>query len=377
METYSEADLKAVGPWAYSKHSSTEVLMLAWAFNKDAPVIWLPGEKDPAWVWNMHACANDNKPLSFQLHAWNDFFELCIMRNVLKWPIPPPEYWADTAAKAAVLALPRNLGDCGEALGLNVDDAKSKEGKQLIQIFSKPKKSVKKSNKGELIRTLPADKPELFEKFKRYCIQDAIAERNIDELLPELQPRTRKLWELDRAINLRGVHFDMPSVKNAIITIDKAKEKAIRKVADQTQGMLENISSRPQFLEYMSYIGTPLENAQKEYLKRKVKSLEEATGYTFRSKLHAADLINLRLEVSRSSLAKYDKLISIVDETSRAYGLQRFHGASTGRWTGNLFQPHNLPRKSLDLPNLCIDILEYQDPEAVELLFNDCLRAIS
>lgn len=366
LETYSEADLKAVGPWAYSKHHSTEVLMLAWAFDKDAPVIWLPGNIVPAW----HMLLKSKSP-GFQIHAWNDFFELCIVCNVLKWPIPPPEYWADTAAKAAILALPRSLEECGKALGLSTDDAKDKEGKKLIQVFSKPKKSTKKANHGELIRTLPKGEPELFKKFKKYCIKDVIAERKIDELLPELQPRTRELWELDRVINLRGVHFDMPSVKNAIITIGKARKKAIEKVADQTCGMLDNISSRPQFLEYMNHIGASLENAQKEYLKRRLKHYEK------NNLLGVAEIIKLRLEVSRSSLAKYGKLICMVDETSRGYGLQRFHGASTGRWTGNLFQPHNLPRKSLDLPDLCIDLLKYQDPEAVELLFDDCLKAIS
>lgn len=375
FETYSEADLKTIGAWAYSKHPSTEVLMMAWAFDKEVPVIWLPNDPYPRWVYRL---TSDADPGFQIINAWNDFFELCIMKNVLKWPAPPPKYWADTAAKAAVLALPRSLEECGKALGLDIDDAKDKEGKKLIQVFSKPKKSTKKDNHGELVRTLPKDEPKLFEAFKKYCIKDVIAERKIDDLLPDLQPRTRELWELDRAINLRGVHFDMPSVKNAIITIAKARKKAIEKVSNATDGMLENISSRNQFLEYMDITGVPLENAQKEYLKRTVTELEsKAIGQKHRKIIHAVDIIKLRLEVSRSSLAKYDKLTDIIDETSRGYGLQRFHGASTGRWTGNLFQPHNLPRKSLDLPNLCIDILEYQDPEAVELLFNDCLRAIS
>jgi len=126
----------------------------------------------------------------------------------------------------------------------------------------------------------------------------------------------------------------------------------------------------------MEYIGVPLENAQKEYLKRKVKKLESAKNYNS-VKQAAVHLIKLRLEVSRSSLAKYDKLAGIIDESSRGYGLLRFHGASTGRWSGNLFQPQNLPRKSLDLPDLCIELLRYRDPETIELLFDDCLRAIS
>ncbi len=174
METYSEADLKAVGPWAYSKHPSTEILMLAWAFNKEVPIIWLPNDPYPRWVYRL---TSDADPGFQIINAWNDFFELCIMKNVLKWPVPPPKYWADTAAKAAVLALPRSLEECGKALGLSMDDTKDKEGKKLIQVFSKPKKSTKKTTQGQLIRTLPKDEPELFEKFKRYCIQDVIAER--------------------------------------------------------------------------------------------------------------------------------------------------------------------------------------------------------
>jgi len=264
-ETYSQADLRVVGAWAYSVHPSTEVLMMAWASGDDAPVIWLPGDELPHWVDILQWHAEGTHKPHFQLRAWNDFFELCIMRNVLKWPIPAPEYWADTAAKAAALALPRGLDQCGVALGLGKDAAKDKEGKNLINIFCKPKASMKKANKGELIRRRPEDEPELFEKFKRYCIRDVVAERTIDKMLPDLQPRTRELWELDRKINLRGVHFDMAAVNNAIATREKAKKKAMERVAEQTCGMLDNIHSRPQFLDYMQDIGVVLENAQKEY----------------------------------------------------------------------------------------------------------------
>lgn len=70
FESYSEADLKTVGPWAYSKHPSTEVLMLAYAFNKGTPVIWLPSEGIPAWVLKLEIYSG-KAPLSFQVRAWN------------------------------------------------------------------------------------------------------------------------------------------------------------------------------------------------------------------------------------------------------------------------------------------------------------------
>lgn len=381
FETYSEADLIKVGPWAYSKHPSTEVLMMAWAFGDATPKLWLPGDNLPDWV---HVLTIGSRDPGFQLTAWNDFFEYCIMRNVLKWTVPGPKYWADTAAKAAVLALPRGLGNCSEALGLGADKAKDKAGKKLIQIFSKPKKSAKKINKGELIRTRPEDAPELFEDFKRYCIQDVIAERTIDNLLPELQPRTRELWEIDRKINLRGVHFDMPSVDNALVTIGKAKEIVYKQVSERTSGMLENIGSRPQFLDYMEYLDVHLENAQKEYLKRELPVLEESAAECMHfdhergnQLVEAVKMIRLRLKIARSSLAKYDKLITIIDDTNKGYGLLRFHGASTGRWSGNLFQPHNLPNESLDMPDLCIDLLQMRDPNILDMFFGDCLEAIS
>lgn len=339
---------------------------MAWAFDDDEPHVWLPGDKLPPW----HARL---KAPDFRLTAWNDFFEVCIWRNVLRWPLSPPVYWADTGAKAAVLALPRSLEGCGQALGLKGDAAKNKDGKRLIQIFSSPKRSLKKENKGQLVRTYPRDYPHEFKKFIEYCRQDVIAERAIDKMLPELQPRTRRLWELDRAINLRGVYFDTEAVDNALAAIDKAKAGAVERIAEQTNGLLDNIASRPQFMEYVESIGCKLANAQKEYLKRKAQELEDSGDNP-----EALAIIKLRLEVSKSSLAKYDKLKDIADsQTRRAYGLLRFHGASTGRWSGNLFQPQNLPRESLDLPDLCIDLLKYQDPDIIETFFGPPLEAIS
>jgi DNA polymerase len=384
FETYSEADLKTIGAWAYSKHPSTEVLMAGYALNDDAPAIWLPGDPEPGFVGRIREYSAGIDNLPFQIVAWYLFFELSIMTNVLKWPVLAPRYYADAAAKAAALALPRTLDGAGVALGLGVDAAKDKAGKNLINIFSKPKASMKKATRGQLIRTRPQDEPKLFNDFKNYCKRDIVAERNIDKLLPELQDRTRELWELDLKINLRGVRFDMPAVHNAIATVAKARKIADQKISDATAGLLENISSRNQFLGYMEILGVNLENAQKEYLKRTVKQLDKDVADAQildqdrgRELAHAAEIIKLRLEVSRSSLAKYDKLTGIVDDSDRAYGLLRFHGASTGRFSGNLFQPQNLPRKSLDLPDLCIELLQYRDPEMIELLFDNCLRAIS
>lgn len=393
FETYSQAPLtgtNSVGAWAYSIHPSTEVLIMAWAFNDDEPAIWLPGMDLPAWVHRMkiYRAFGPQSTLDFQLVAWNDFFELSIMKNVLGWLIPEPKYWCDAAADAAALALPRGLADCGEALGLNMEDAKDKEGKKLINLFCSPKKSAKKVNKGELIRTYPADEPEKFEQFIKYCIQDVIAERNIGKMTRPLAPASRALWELDRKINLRGVNFDMKAVKDAVVIREKAKKAVLAEVealvwretqewslvyANISKKMprLENIGSRPQFLAYIQAMhGIELENAQKEYLKDIAENRQGVIPED------AIKLIRLRLKLAKSSLAKYDKLLKITDK-GIAYGLLRFFGASTGRWSGNLFQPQNLPRPSFDDTDQCISLFHHQDPEVLDLLYGDALEALS
>jgi len=131
FETYSEANLMKVGAWAYSVHPSTEALFLAYADGEDYPTL-----------------TNDPKEMRKQLEkrakngnvfsAWNSFFEFCICVNVLKMEPFPFTQWQDTAAQAAVLALPRALGACGKALGMPDDKLKDDRGKKLIQALCKP-----------------------------------------------------------------------------------------------------------------------------------------------------------------------------------------------------------------------------------------------
>jgi DNA polymerase len=356
LETYSEADLIKVGPWAYSMHPSTEVLMLAWAADDGEPWIWLPGQS-VAWL----------EPLYFSCswHAWNDFFEYCIIKNVLKWTVPPISRWHDVAAKAAALALPRSLSGCCKALGLPADVAKDNEGERLIKIFSKPQ-----GGRGLTRRIRPQDAPGEFNKFITYCKQDVIAEREIDKRLPDLQKASRATWEHDRAINLRGVRFDLPTVWDAIYIRGRAKKAEDKKVYDLTGGELANIGSGKQLAEYLARHGVVIENAQAEYL----KDVSLSPGLADLPKA----VIEARLRVKKASLAKYDKLLKIIPTgTDRAYGLLRWHGAATGRWSGNLFQPQNLPRPSFDDTDACIKLFKCRDPELLSELYDEPLEALS
>jgi DNA polymerase len=359
FETFSEAKLKDVGPWAYSMHPSTEVLMFSWSIN-DGPVnLWVNPEKYPDWVFDLNRWLKSEPYAEFYIKAHNAFFEKCIMRNVLKWRVPGPEFWKDTAAKAAVLGLPRDLGGLGDALGLPDEHLKDKKGKNLIQFLCKPYKGKRRAVK---------DHPDNFKALGDYCVKDTISEIAIDKKLPEMPPYETKIYELDQAINMRGVRFDVGAVRDAVAIIDKARAKAAQKVEALTLGGVDNPNSRNQFLEYAQQeYGIGLENTQGEYLRGLLKT-------SIPSDLK--ELIRLRVAMTKTSLVKYSKLLSLVDG-DRAHGLLRYHGASTGRWSGNLFQPQNLPRPSFKDTDTCVRLFKHRDPELIEKLYGCAFEALS
>jgi len=414
FETFSELPLagpKSVGPWAYSCHPSTGVFMMAWAFDDDEPKIWLYGEPLPFWVHQLNTPEQD-----FVIYAQNDFFEVCIMRNTLKWNTPPPELWYDIAAQSAALALPRKLEDVGDALKLDTKKLKDPYGKKLIQLFCSPRKSQKKINKGELIWKTPEEYPVEFQKFRGYCIQDVVSQRATRKSTRPLSESERRVQILDRKINLRGVGIDMDSVEDAIVMIAEARKQIEAQVADITAGKLDNVGSTKQFKEYSHSRGFPLLNTQKEYLKtlldlpdatpqyvekwlpyceqyqkyendkaaqdradtkegkEKAKKVDPKQPETIDPTLKK--IIGLRLSYAKSSLAKYDKLKAITVD-GRAYGLLRYHGASTGRWSGNLFPPQNLPRPSFDVSDECISLFHHRNTELISMIYGDVLEAMS
>ena len=172
FETYSECDIRSAGAYAYADHDTTEVLCLAWAVDDGAPKLWLPGDALPFELFKL---IKDGA----EVWAWNSFFEMCVWNLVLGWPEVPIEQWNDTAALAAAQAYPRALGKCGEALGLQGDQAKDKRGKLLIQRLCKPYRGKRNHD------------PQLLQELYDYCLQDVVAEREIRSRLRELRGAER------------------------------------------------------------------------------------------------------------------------------------------------------------------------------------------
>src|ERR1700679_3895532 len=107
-ESASEADLKLVGSDAYSKHKSTRILMMAYAFEDEPVKIWFPHlEPLPEIVRQAFL---DPEVLKC---AWNcGTFERPMTKECLGIDIPI-EQWHDPSVNSRYLSLPGGLDDSG------------------------------------------------------------------------------------------------------------------------------------------------------------------------------------------------------------------------------------------------------------------------
>jgi DNA polymerase len=89
------------------------------------------------------------------------------------------------------------------------------------------------------------------------------------------------------------------------------------------------------------------------------------------------DLLNVRVQASTTSTAKYKTLDKVVSSDGRLRGTKQFCGASrTGRWSGKLFQPDNLPRPTLSAEEVEIGIVALKG-DCVDLAFENPLAVAS
>lgn len=133
FESRSDVDIVKYGSYKYMESPEFKLLLLAYAFDDD-PVKLVDLECGESWPEEFLAAVRDT---SITKLARNAAFE----RNAIKTALGiycPPENWIDTAVLAAQCGLPRSLEGSGEALGLEEDQAKLKDGKALIRYFCIP-----------------------------------------------------------------------------------------------------------------------------------------------------------------------------------------------------------------------------------------------
>ena len=363
IETFSDVDLIRCGVYKYADSPNFEMLLFAYAVDDgDVYIIDIAGgEELPEKI--IQAIKSDTVVKT----AYNAQFERVCLSRYLKLPDGEylnPQSWYCTAVQAAELALPLSLADVGSVLGL--ERQKMTEGKELIKYFCVPCKPTKSN--GNCTRNRPCHDINKWETFKKYCMRDVDVERQIADKLKmyPISDEEHRLYVLDQIINDRGVLVDSELAEQAV-KLNSIQTAVAVEQAYMITG-LENPNSVTQLKQWLKEKGVEIESLSK----KSVKSLADETDGD------VSEMLKLRLLMAKTSVKKYEAVIRSVCSDNRVHGMMRFCGANrTGRWSGNILQPQNLPQNHLPDLTLARDIVKDGDFEMLDMMFGNVPNVLS
>ena len=370
IETFSDVDLSKCGVYKYTESENFEILLFAYSINHgEVQVVDLAvGEKIPMEIIKALV---DNKILKWAYNA--NFERVCLSRYIsryypdifISYSIPEdtvnefldPSSWRCSMIWSAYLGLPLSLAGVGSVLGL--EEQKLKEGKDLIKYFCVPCNPTKTN--GGRTRNLPEHDIAKWELFKSYNKRDVEVEVSIQERL-QSYPVPEFLWDeyhLDQEINDRGIALDMELVENAIKFDEIAKQKALDELQKLTN--IENPNSVMQMKEWLNNNGVEMESLGKKQVIEMIKDAPK----------EIVDVLELRQQISKSSVKKYLAMKNAGCWCNRARGMFQFYGANrTGRWAGRIIQLQNLPQNHIEDLKDARELVKYGDYNAFETLYD-------
>ena len=265
---------------------------------------------------------------------------------------------------SAYMGLPLSLAGAGAVLGL--PEQKLKEGKELIKFFCVPCTPTKAN--GGRKRNLPEHAPEKWTQFKAYNKRDVEVEMLIQDRLRKF-PVPNFVWEeysLDQQINDRGIALDMAVVENAIAFDENSRGKLSAKMQELTA--LENPNSVQQMKQWLSENGLETDTLGKKAVSELLKNAPP----------QLAEVLELRQQLAKSSVKKYQAMKNAVCSDGRAHGMFQFYGANrSGRWAGRLIQLQNLPQNHIPDLEQARALVKSGNYAAMEMLYDDIPDTLS
>lgn len=353
IETYSTVDLIKCGVYRYVEDPAFEILLFAYAY-----------DDDPVTVIDLTAFEDLPEQVLYDLTdpkviktAYNASFErVCIGKHFGIYC--DPHQWQCTSVWALTLGLPGYLE--GVAQVLKLEAQKDARGKNLIKYFSVPCKPTK-SNGGRS-RNYPHHDPEKWQQYIEYNRQDVVVEREIRRKLSRFPVPAHewRLWALDQKINDRGVRLDPELVRQAIACDAQYEERLMQEARELTG--LDNPNSLTQLKEWLADRGLDTSDGlSKDYMPALLDAAPDE---------ETRRMLELRQEMSKTSVDKYNAMERSMCADERARGLLQFYGANrTGRFAGRLIQVQNLPQNKIEDLALARETLRSGDFEMVEMMF--------
>jgi DNA polymerase len=376
--------LDTAGAWRYADDPATEILTLTYQNGDGEPRLWTPAMQthelaalaaDPAVTF---VCFGD-----FELVIWDR-----IMVTRFGFPAIPVARWVDARASCSYLALPRALDKTLAAIGSEV--VKDAAGRRLVLSLSRPHRKT---------GAYPEVTPAILERVSAYNRIDVAGLATIRTAVGTLPERERRVWELDQAINQRGIGIDLDFVRAAKRIAETSKGALLEEFAGLTKFSVDKPTSAraesPRAVRADTSADNPIKPQRnpvqtdalglsphqvtktREWLKSRGFSFANLGAETVEDALETRVLpddvkrvLQIRMITAPTSLKKLDAMMACVGSDGRARGQFQFHAATPGRWSATLIQPQNLPRPTIDIDPDDIEELvtavKTGDPKALE-----------
>ena len=375
IETKSDKDISKCGVYAYTDTPYFDILLFAYSIDGQPVQVvdTANGEEIPE---NVLAALADKNVVK---RAFNCNFERVCLSKYLRENHPQyfqsysidvdtvgdflnPESWHCSMIHARTLGLPSSLAEIGKVLG--IEQQKMTEGKALIKFFCMPYDTI-----GSVPQFhSPTDYPDKWEIFKAYNKRDVEAELEIDRKLSRF-PVPDFIWQefyLDQEINDRGILVDMQLADKAIGLDAEAKEELTAEMKRLTG--VENPNSIYQLLDWLETQGYKSDSLGKTQVQELIKTAKEPVK----------SVLQMRLQLSKSSVKKYTAMKNTACSDNRARGMFSFYGASrTGRWAGRNVQLQNLPQNHLPDLSEARELVKYGSFEDIQMLYDDVPDTLS
>jgi DNA polymerase bacteriophage-type len=283
----------------------------------------------------------------------------------------PLERHRCTQATALALGLPARLGVAADALELA--NRKDAAGERLMHQMSKPRRARKGEDPAGVYWH---EDVERLERLYSYCRQDVEVERELSDRLPPLLPAEQERWVLSSVINDRGFCVDRAFAEAARRIAQAAAPEIDAELAELTAGVITGINQVARLLEWLQKRGYTAKSLDRKAIERQLVEKEDLPPQVRR-------VLELRLGGAQAAVRKIDSLLACAGDGDRVRGAFRFHGASTGRWSGQNFQPQNLKRPVVEDLNAAIAAVATGDYQLVKSLYprplsvvGDCSRSM-
>lgn len=336
LETRSEEKIE-YGAYKYSKHESTEILLLSYCFgNGEIKTIDFNSNYDIETLTK-----RINEKTIFIAH--NYLFEIFVIMNnkqIDKSLFLNLSRWRCTSIMCSRSSFPKSLKNCAKALRLR---DKMEEGKNLIKMFSIP----------------PFSDPELnqqsYNTFIEYCEKDVLVCRDIWYSLPEWKEQELKETLLDLISNINGITVDTELCKIIRNNIKSVQYSFSKKINDITGGLITATTQIQRIKHWMKkFVNEDIESCDAENIEKILNG--EFGEVDEKSK----EILKMRRDSGKTSISKFDRMINS-SVNNNIKGMIFSFGAHTGRPISKLLNLYNLPKSVIgdfDMDVLCNDLYQ-------------------